>query len=140
MQISSINNQSFKGNICVSGLSAKQKQAFDTIYPTLEKQVKSIKNLNLNISGSLDKKIISACTSKEPRYIHMSTQVRSATVPTTDIAVESLEPKTILESAQDLINKHLNSEFYKKSLEVENKPSSTTRFFNRIKSFFGMNK
>ena len=70
----------------------------------------------------------------------MSTQVRSATVLTADIAVESLEPKTILESVQDLINKHLNSEFYKKSLEVENKLSSTTRFFNRIKSFFGMNK
>ena len=101
----------------------------------LEKQVKSIKNLNLNIAGSLDKDIISIWSGKEPRYIHMSTQVRSATVPTAEIAIESLEPKTILESAQNLINKHLNSKFYKETIESESKQNLFTRFLNRIKSF-----
>lgn len=135
MQISSIKQSSFKGSINVSGLSNKQKQAFDTICPALEKQVKSIKNLNLNINGSLDKDIISIWSGKEPRYIHMSTQVRSATVPTAEIAIESLEPKTILESAQNLINKHLNSKFYKETIESVSKHNLFTRFLNRIKSF-----
>ena len=140
MQVNAINDTAFKGNINISGLSARQKQAFDTIYPVLEKQVKPIKNLNLNISGSLDKKIISVASGKEPKYIHMSTQVRSATVPTADITVESLEPKTILESAQDLINKHLNSNFYKESLELQGKSNLLGSFWNRVKDFFHINK
>jgi hypothetical protein len=140
MQISSINNQSFKGNIFVSNLSTKQKHAFDTIYPTLEKQVKSIKHLNLNIAGSLSKKIISVCTGEESKYIHMLTQVRGEAVPTANIVIESFEPKTILESAQDLINEHLISKSYKETVGSESKQSAITKISNKIKGLFGINK
>ena len=140
MRVNSIEGYNFKGNINISGLGTRQRLVFDTIYPVLEKQVKPIKNLNLNISGSLDKKIISVVSGKEPKYIHMSAQVRSATVPTANVAVESLDSQTILQSAQEVIMKHLNSNFYKESLEVQSKSNLLGSFCNWVKDFFNINK
>ena len=140
MSIKSVKNQSFKGVINISGLSAKQQQVVDGIYPVLKKQVESVKNLNLNISGSLDKRIISRAIGKEPKYILLSTQVKSATVPTANIAVESTNPQYIMQQVKNIIKKHTNSDFYKKTLLKENKPNSVELFFSGILSAFGFDK
>lgn len=132
MYINSVNKQSFKGNINISGLSTAQQQVLDNVYFALAKKVKPIKYLNLNISGSLDKDIISVQSGKEPKYFHISTQVKSATVPTGSVAVESLGSDNLLKVVQDLISKHINSNFYKEFVEKQNKKGFFSSVFAKI--------
>lgn len=112
MQINPINKQSFKGSLVINGLSAKQKQAFNSIYPELEKQVKPIKNLILYIDGSLDNAIISRATGKEPKYLLLNTQLKTATIPVIQDYTESTDPKEILEIAKSVISDHIKSKRY----------------------------
>ena len=68
----------------------------------------------------------------------MSTQVRTVNVPTVNITVESIEPKIILESAQELITQQINSKLYKEYIELENKSSVISLFFDKVKSWFNI--
>ena len=128
VQIESINNRIFTGRITASPSSRRQTQAFDAIYPELEKYTKPIKNLHLHISGG-------------PYDVLMWSSPEESAIPRMFFTkVESLEPKVILESAQEVINKHINSKFYKETVESGYKQSPKTRCLNKIKSLIGGNK
>ena len=126
MQISPINNQSFKGRITVSGLSSKQQKAFNPIYPELEKQVKPIKNLILRIDGSMDKNSLSVSSGKDPKYILMVTQLKSATVPIVQTATDSTDSDILLDTAQDVILRHVKSQRYIDSISSQFKLKDET--------------
>ncbi len=128
VQIESINNRIFTGRITASPSNRRQTQAFDAIYPELEKHTKPIKNLHLHISGG-------------PYDVLMWSSPEESAIPRMFFTkVESLEPKVILESAQEVINKHINSKFYKETVESGYKQSPKTRCLNKIKSLIGGNK
>ena len=118
MKTQAIQNQpNFNGYVSASGLSRKQIKIYESIQDALKAKVAGIDYLILNINGSSHPCAL-ARTSKDPQYVIMHTQVKSATIPTAESQTNSLNPKDWLNMADELIKKHQNSDFYKRTVET----------------------
>lgn len=134
MSVRPVNNMSFKGYINVSDLSAYQKHILNSILPTLERQVKPIKHLKLNIAGSSDAKTLSTIVDKKPTYLHMWTQVADAYAPTAQVVTQNTNPRNLLNLAMKLISEHKASDLYQK-FEMKDRPF-WQKVSDKIKNFF----
>ena len=113
MQIQHGNITIFNGKLSIRDLSRKQKEIFDTITPMLEKEIKPTKNLNLNISGDCCKNFVEMYFHREPKFLHISTQITDDTIPITSATIEGVERNTVVKTIRKLISTHINSEAYK---------------------------
>lgn len=127
------NRTNFNGNLYISGLNKKQQKVVEQLRPALDELIKNKKNTNLYIEGSMHPNII-ARGSKEPKYALMFTQVKTATKPTAESSTSSLSPKKWMNNIKDLLAKHEESDFYKKTVnKSDNKTEGKQNFVQKIK-------
>ncbi|MBR1423932.1 hypothetical protein IJ579_00025 [bacterium] len=129
MKTQSIRNKPyFTGYVTTSGLSKKQAKVFNRIKDVLDAKVADIDHLVLNVNGSSHPYMLEKDYRKAVKYVVMHTQVKLATVPTAQAFTSSSNPKDWLTIVDNLIERHQNSDFYKKTIEAE-----SNRLFARIK-------
>jgi len=117
MQVQNIHSsQNFNGVMNLGNrFNKKQSAALSQIVPEITKIVEGKEKLVLNIDGSTRPDIISY-SDEAPKYMHIWTQVRPATVPTAKIVIQGEDSKIISKIVNNIISEHENSDFYKKSI------------------------
>ena len=101
------NNKFTGGKVFIDGLNSRQQKTVSKVRPFLNNQL-SGQNFNLYISGSLsaDKKVISRAYNKSPKYIHLITQRKPATVPTACEVTNVCHPDVLIGKIKQVIAEH----------------------------------